>query len=105
MTQDALSWTPSHKIVIKPKRNFYHLPHIKTVLSDMLETVFGTPDWIRTSGLQSRSLSLYPSELRAHIIFCFINLQLHYYTTFPAQSKENFLLHFVKKVDNFAYLL
>ena len=32
-------------------RNFYHLPHIKTVSSDMLETVFGTPDWIRTSGL------------------------------------------------------
>ena len=40
MTQDALSWTPSHKIVIKPKRNFYHLPHIKTVSSDMLKTVF-----------------------------------------------------------------
>ena len=55
MTQDALSWTPSHTIVIKPKRNFYHLPHIKTVSSDMLEMVFGTPDWIRTSGLQSRS--------------------------------------------------
>ena len=28
---------------------------------------FGTPDWIRTSGLQSRSLSLYPAELRAHM--------------------------------------
>ena len=27
----------------------------------------GTPDWIRTSGLQSRSLSLYPTELRAHM--------------------------------------
>src|SRR5699024_9497927 len=26
----------------------------------------GVPDWIRTSGLQSRSLSLYPTELRAH---------------------------------------
>ena len=39
------------KKAYKPKRNFYHLPHIKTVLSDMLETVFGTPDWIRTSGL------------------------------------------------------
>ena len=38
-------------------------------------------------------------------IFCFISLQPHYYTTFPAQSKENFSLHFVKKVDNFAYLL
>ena len=40
MTQDALSWTPSHTIVIKPKRNFYHLSHIKTVSSDMFETVF-----------------------------------------------------------------
>ena len=27
----------------------------------------GTPDWIRTGGLQSRSLTLYPTELRAHI--------------------------------------
>ena len=27
----------------------------------------GTPGWIRTSGLQSRSLSLYPTELRAHL--------------------------------------
>ena len=25
----------------------------------------GTPDWIRTSGLQIRSLTLYPTELRA----------------------------------------
>ena len=25
----------------------------------------GTPDWIRTSDLQSRSLTLYPTELRA----------------------------------------
>ena len=29
--------------------------------------IFGTPGWIRTSGLQSRSLSLYPTELRAHL--------------------------------------
>lgn len=28
---------------------------------------FGTPERIRTAGLQSRSLSLYPAELRAHI--------------------------------------
>ena len=26
-----------------------------------------TPDWIRTSDLQSRSLTLYPTELRAHL--------------------------------------
>ena len=32
----------------------------------------GMPDWIRTSDLQSRSLSLYPTELRAHITdFCY----------------------------------
>ena len=28
---------------------------------------FGALDWIRTGGLQSRSLTLYPSELQAHI--------------------------------------
>ena len=27
----------------------------------------GAPDWIRTSRLQSRSLTLYPNELQAHI--------------------------------------
>ena len=27
---------------------------------------FGTPDWIRTSGLQSRSLTRYPTAPRAH---------------------------------------
>ena len=36
----------------------------------MFKVVFGTPDWIRTSDLQSRSLTLYPTELRAHIHFC-----------------------------------
>ena len=37
----------------------------------------GEPDAIRTHGLQSRSLSLYPAELRAHIkLFC-RNLQAH----------------------------
>lgn len=30
-------------------------------------THFGMPDWIRTSGLQSRSLTLYPTELRVHV--------------------------------------
>jgi hypothetical protein len=29
----------------------------------------GMPDWIRTSGLWSRSPTLYPTELRAHISF------------------------------------
>ena len=28
---------------------------------------FGTPDAIRTHDLQSRSLTLYPAELQAHI--------------------------------------
>ena len=32
-----------------------------------MNTRIGAPDWIRTSGLQSRSLSLYPAELRARI--------------------------------------
>lgn len=32
---------------------------------------FGMPDAIRTHDLQSRSLTLYPAELRAHIFCCF----------------------------------
>ena len=32
----------------------------------MLSEGFGTPDWIRTSGLQSRSLTRYPTAPRAH---------------------------------------
>ena len=33
----------------------------------ILPFVFGTPDWVQIGGLQSRSLALYPTELRAHI--------------------------------------
>ena len=33
----------------------------------------GAPDWSRTSGLQSRSLMLYPTELRAQISFLYYN--------------------------------
>ena len=40
-----------------------HLP-IKLPLS-IDGNCYGTPDWVRTSDLQSRSLSLYPAELRA----------------------------------------
>ena len=36
--------------------------------------LFGTPDWIRTSGLQSRSLTRYPTALRALL------LSILYYT-------------------------
>ena len=39
----------------------------KTTLNTLFKVVFGTPDWIRTSDLQSRSLTLYPTELRARI--------------------------------------
>ena len=38
----------------------------KTLVNIQFTRVFGTPDWIRTSDLQSRSLTLYPTELRAH---------------------------------------
>lgn len=34
--------------------------------------LFGTPGWIRTSGLQSRSLSRYPTALRAHKFAVFL---------------------------------
>ena len=44
-------------------------PHFRAVFSvlHLSSTHFGMPDWFRTSGLQSRSLTLYPTELRAHI--------------------------------------
>ena len=44
-------------------------PHFRAAFSvlHLSSTHFGMPDWIRTSGLQSRSLTLYPTELRAHI--------------------------------------
>ncbi len=44
----------------------------------------GTPDWIRTGDLQSRSLSLYPTELRAHIKF----VSPAYYNKPKPKSKE-----------------
>ena len=43
---------------------------VKTILkrkdTQSVSFLSGMPDWIRTSGLQSRSLTLYPTELRAH---------------------------------------
>ena len=37
----------------------------------------GAPDWNRTSGLQSRSLTLYPTELQTHILnFILLDTQL-----------------------------
>ena len=51
---------------------------------------FGTPDAIRTHDLQSRSLTLYPAELRARMKLLCGN-QLHptacYYTNFSPQCK------------------
>ena len=44
-------------------------PHFRAVFSvlHLSSTHSGTPDAIRTHGLQSRSLTLYPAELRAHM--------------------------------------
>ena len=39
----------------------------KTLVNIRFTRVFGTPDWIRTSGLQSRSLTRYPTAPRARI--------------------------------------
>lgn len=36
----------------------------------------GVPDWSRTNGLQSRSLTLYPTELRVQMIFSGRNIAL-----------------------------
>ena len=46
----------------------------KRLNADCIQLSFGMPDAIRTHGLQSRSLTLYPTELRAHI-----DLELNYY--------------------------
>ena len=54
------------------------------------------PDWIRTSGLQSRSLTLYPTELRAHMR---LNAYLCIIPISPFKVKENFAQKIVKKVD------
>lgn len=43
---------------------------------------FGTPGWIRTSGLQSRSLSRYPTALRALILCCLSDNEGYYTTLF-----------------------
>ena len=47
-----------------------------------------TPDWIRTSDLQSRSLTLYPTELRArsHIILTQKRRKIKGYRTFFSLS-------------------
>ena len=51
----------------------------KTTGNMKFSVVFGTPGWIRTSGLQSRSLSLYPTELRAHFNkTCIIHILVKY---------------------------
>ncbi len=56
--------------ILKNTKN-NHIERMKEtslVLTDKRGFFSGTPDWIRTSGLQSRSLSLYPTELRARIL-------------------------------------
>ena len=51
-------------------------------------TLFGTPDGIRTHDLQSRSLTLYPAELRAHLPI--------YYSKTSAGCKEAFVVFSLK---------
>ena len=45
----------------------------KTLRNKSFSEGFGTPDWIRTSGLQSRSLTRYPTAPRARINFLLFN--------------------------------
>ena len=44
--------------------------------SAFMRVFIGALDWIRTSGLQSRSLSLYPTGLQAHMKFLKVILRL-----------------------------
>ena len=60
-----LSWIAKCAIVVKSGFNSPYFPHIKTVSNVSFETVFGTPDWIRTSGLQSRSYQAVKPESTA----------------------------------------
>ena len=53
----------SRKTLINQRKN-----RLSAVLS------FGTPGAIRTHGLQSRSLTLYPTELRARRLFCSLHI-------------------------------
>ena len=51
-----------------PTRRQFCLPNKKIPQPLDLQRIAGsTPDWIRTSDLQSRSLTLYPTELRARV--------------------------------------
>ena len=63
-------------------------PHFRAVFSvlHLSSTHFGMPDWIRTSGLQSRSLTLYPTELRK---------QLH--SSLSLKAKRQDRLHFLSQ--------
>lgn len=64
-----------------------------------LSLLFGTPDAIRTHDLQSRSLTLYPAELRAHI-----TPQMRGCFAIPFWDSSNIiylLLRFVHKVHVF----
>ena len=67
----------------------------------MFETVLARPDWIRTSGLQSRSHSIQLSYGR--IFGC--RYSFIYYTTFMANVKKIFCFQIVKKVDKLVNLL
>ena len=55
---------------------------------DLTRIAGSTPDWIRTSDLQSRSLTLYPTELRArsHIILAQKRRKIKGYRTFFSLS-------------------
>ena len=49
----------------------------------------GAPDWIRTSGLPGRSRTLYPTELRTHMISAPFGCN-GYFTTFPGGRQALF---------------
>ena len=61
----------SYKVVGSPQLFIIHISLFikKRQAAVVACRFFGTPDGIRTHDLQSRSLTLYPAELRAHISF------------------------------------
>ena len=107
MCKGNLSRVSLARSVTRPQATGFALQNRTNTKKDTLLRVFfrvGTPDWIRTSGLQSRSLSLYPTELRAHI-WLSLYFQPWYYSSSSygckAVLEKLFCRKIVKKVDNY----
>ena len=93
MCKGNLSWVSLARSVTRPQATGFALQNRTNTKKDTQKRVFfrvGTPDWIRTSGLQSRSLSLYPTELRARMQLRRFSNGLSIIPTSSSVVKKNF---------------